>query len=76
MRSETQVLSDIEAAKILGLSPSTLRKWRTGRPCRGPAFLRMGRRVGYRVADIEAWAADQVVSTCDSSGVDRNLYAN
>jgi len=46
-----------EAARRLGLSARTLRRYRvTGG---GPAFHRFGGRVRYRRADLDAWAADE-----------------
>ena len=41
------------AAAALGLSPATLRKYRVRGG--GPAFVRLGSRVVYRRADLEAW---------------------
>ena len=46
-----RVLMTKEAARLLGLSPSTLATWR----CRGsgPPVVRVGRkRVGYRLEDL------------------------
>jgi len=46
-----------EVARRLGLSPSTLRRWRADK--RGPEFIRLGKnprsRVLYRVAAVEDW---------------------
>ncbi len=46
---------------------STLEAWR----ClgRGPAFYRIGRRIAYDVADLEAFAAGQRCETVDSYDV-------
>jgi predicted DNA-binding transcriptional regulator AlpA len=55
---------DVRAtANILGLSVSTLNKWRvTGD---GPHFVKMGRRVAYRDDDIDRWLAERRrASTC------------
>lgn len=43
-----------ELADELGLHPTTLAEWRmiSGR---GPAFIKVGAKVRYRRADIEAW---------------------
>jgi hypothetical protein len=42
---------DVEAAKIIGSSPQTLRNWRQigGR---GPAYTKKGRMVRYRIQDL------------------------
>lgn len=48
-----QGLNDREAAKVLGLSPQTLRNWRAMR--RGPVYRKLHRRVVYLVADLQAF---------------------
>ena len=46
------------AARYLGLSQSTLEKWRvTGA---GPVYRKHGRRVLYRKSDLDAWSDAQV----------------
>lgn len=51
-------LTTNELAKRLRLSPGTLNNWRvTGQ---GPRFLKVGRKVLYPVAEIEAWEAKRV----------------
>ena len=45
-----------EVAELLGVDPSTLRRWRTGRPVQGPPFVPLSARTTvYSVADVEAW---------------------
>jgi hypothetical protein len=48
------LLTDIEAGPVLGgVAPQTMRVWRvTGR---GPDFVRVGRKVRYRMQDLEAF---------------------
>jgi excisionase family DNA binding protein len=47
-----------EAAEVLRLSERTLERMRlTGL---GPAYVKAGRRVLYRQADLEKWVASQV----------------
>jgi hypothetical protein len=41
------------AAAYLGICPRTLDNWRSQR--RGPRFIRVGRRIVYRVQDLEAY---------------------
>ncbi|WP_301485118.1 AlpA family transcriptional regulator [Intrasporangium sp.] len=48
------LLSGHEAAAWLGMSEYTLRRWRC--QGRGPACVRVGRLVRYRVSDLAAWA--------------------
>jgi len=50
-----------EAATRLGLSASTLNKWRT--QGRGPRYVKLGRSVFYRPADLDAWLVDRVRSS-------------
>jgi predicted DNA-binding transcriptional regulator AlpA len=48
------LLDDKAAAALLDLSPGTLSVWRsTGRYCL--PFLKIGRKVRYRRADLLAW---------------------
>lgn len=50
-----------EAARHLSLAPNTLEKLRvTGG---GPRFVKLGRAVRYRMADLEAYIAERVVSS-------------
>ncbi len=54
------VMNDVDAAAYLGMSPNTLRKWRT--TSRGPAYICCGRLKKYRLADLEAYVEKQKVS--------------
>lgn len=51
--SNKSFLTTDEAAEYVGLQKSTLEAWR----CRGggPRFVKMGRAVRYRQADLDAW---------------------
>jgi len=56
-----------EAARHTGLSVSTLNKLRVFGG--GPVFLKLGRRVAYDVADLDAWLASRRRrSTSDDGG--------
>jgi DNA-binding transcriptional MerR regulator len=60
------LLSQREAATMLGLSPRTLERYRcTGF---GPAFRKLGRRVLYRPDDLEAWLAAQLRTSTSDTG--------
>lgn len=50
--------ADDPALLILG-RPSTLAHWRS--EGRGPAYIKMGRRVAYRGSDLNEWLAAQTV---------------
>jgi hypothetical protein len=61
------LLNQQEAAEFCRLSPRTLERWR----CRGggPVYRKLGRRVLYRPADIDAWIAARVrTSTSQTEG--------
>lgn len=47
------VLTVPEAASYLGLAVSTLNKWRCVGG--GPEYLKLGKAVRYRVADLDEW---------------------
>lgn len=47
------LLSTREAAKLLGLSVSTLTKYRVRE--RGPSYIKIGKRILYTAPDLEAW---------------------
>ncbi len=58
------VLNADKVAKKLGLSVSTLAKMRLYGS--GPVYSKLGRRVVYRLADLEAWiAANRFHSTSE-----------
>lgn len=55
------ILNVGNAAERLGVAASTLARWRvTGE---GPDFVRLGRRVGYRLADLDAWVTQNIRSS-------------
>ncbi|MBN8501325.1 MAG: helix-turn-helix domain-containing protein [Sphingomonadales bacterium] len=49
-------------ARLLGLSEITLRKWRVHERREGPAWIKCGKAVRYREADLQEWLARQTVS--------------
>ena len=54
------VVSTDEAARRLGMSPRTLERWRLEH--RGPAYVKLGKRRCYRVADLHAFITAGTVS--------------
>ena len=53
MTNDPLTLTAGQAAKLVGLAPSTLAKLRLSG--NGPLYCKLGRRVVYRRADLEAW---------------------
>jgi excisionase family DNA binding protein len=53
------MLRPAAAAEYLGVSPSTLQRWRTQTGL-GPRFLRIGCQIMYRQEDLDEYIADQV----------------
>lgn len=54
----TAHLTQHQLARRWGLSPRTLERWRWIGT--GPAFLKIGGRVAYRVEDIDAWETQRL----------------
>jgi transposase-like protein len=49
-----------ELARMLGVDPSTLRRWRTARPRQGPPFICLSSRVTlYSMPDVRRWLASR-----------------
>lgn len=55
------LLNEQTTAEFLGVTLASLRKWRWEK--RGPAFIKLGRLIRYRKADLEAWLDRQTVRT-------------
>jgi predicted DNA-binding transcriptional regulator AlpA len=47
------LLSEVDAAELLGLSTRTLQSWRMQET--GPDYVRAGRAIRYRRRDLLAW---------------------
>ena len=54
------VVTTDEAARRLGVSPRTLERWRL--ESRGPAYVKLGKRRCYRLADLESFLTAGTVS--------------
>ena len=66
-----RLLTETEAAELLGFSKNTLRAWRvTGRPHGDspPQFVKCGRSVRYRLSTLLTWMDNQ---PCHRSTSDR-----
>jgi len=45
-----------ELADLLGVDPSSVRRWRTSNPLQGPPFVRLSSRLTiYSSGDVESW---------------------
>lgn len=53
------LMDEFTLADFLGVAVQTVRKWRWQRS--GPSFVKTGRLVRYRLADVEAWLDRQTV---------------
>jgi hypothetical protein len=51
-------LHQVELARRWQISPRTLERWRWLQ--QGPAYLKVGGRVVYRLSDVEAYEAEQL----------------
>jgi predicted DNA-binding transcriptional regulator AlpA len=57
---DNKLLNNSEAAEFLGMSPDTLPRWRWAGI--GPAYLKVGRSIKYRRADLEAFLNESRVN--------------
>jgi excisionase family DNA binding protein len=57
-----------EAAKRLGVTARTLANWRW--QGRGPRFVRVGRKIRFRLSDLAAWLDTQTRASTTDRGVD------
>jgi excisionase family DNA binding protein len=55
------LLMEVQAAKLLSVSPRTLQNWRIAGE--GPPFIRIGRAIRYRREDILRWIEAHTVSS-------------
>jgi hypothetical protein len=63
--TQRRTLTPKEVGKIYGLNPLTLANLRCQR--RGPRYYRIGRKIVYKVADIESYLFAHPVHTLDSA---------
>jgi hypothetical protein len=62
MDVDQELLTQAALARRWKVSPRTLERWRwLGR---GPQYMKVGGQVRYRSADVEAYEAEQLRSTC------------
>jgi transposase-like protein len=57
-----------ELARMLGVDPSTLRRWRTARPRQGPPFVCLSSRVTlYSAHDVRRWLATRRIDPAQAA---------
>jgi hypothetical protein len=61
LRDRFELLSPADLSALIGVDERTLAVWRAQR--RGPDFVKLGRNVFYRRADIVAWVELNVSPT-------------
>lgn len=65
MFDETKLyMANAPALDVLG-TPSTQAHWRA--EGRGPAFIKLGRRVAYKGADLNAWIESRTVRPMEAT---------
>ena len=60
IRKQLGLLTEEELAAALGNSPSTLELWRGSGSGKGPAWVKLGKRIFYRLQDVENWIRGNV----------------
>ncbi|WP_339033395.1 helix-turn-helix domain-containing protein [Bradyrhizobium symbiodeficiens] len=55
--STDELIDPLQVAGALNVKPQTLTAWRT--LGKGPVFVKVGKRVFYRRADVESWLGAQ-----------------
>ena len=60
-RPPATLMSVEQAADFLGLAVSTLNKWRCYGD--GPAFIKMGRSVRYRITDLNEYVENRLAES-------------
>lgn len=64
-QGNNELLDTEEAARFLGIARNTLEVWRSAGRYALP-FVRVGRRIKYRRADLDTWLASR--TACQTSG--------
>ncbi len=62
-------LDQIELSRRWTISPRTLERWRWRNE--GPAYLKIGGRVVYRLEDVEAYEQQRLRQAAPQAGADR-----
>ena len=68
MGTDERWLSTHEVAAMLGVDPSTVRRWRSSRPPQGPPFVKVSpRRTIYSATDVQGWLHARRVDPAEST---------
>ncbi len=66
--NEQRLVTEKQAAKLLSVSPRTLRNWRTRGG--GPRFVKIsGRCIRYSIADINEWTKKRTKRSTSDLGI-------
>ena len=60
-------LNTFDAAAYLGVKRGTMEVWRS--LGKGPRYIKLGTRVVYEIADLDAFAASRIVETVDTAPI-------
>jgi hypothetical protein len=63
LRDAFELLSPTDLSALIGVDERTLAVWRSSPRPRGPDFVKLGRAVFYRRADVTAWIELNVTPT-------------
>ena len=63
---DIRLLSEHDAARVLGVKPATLRRWRWAG--RGPGFHKIGRAVRYRLGELANFIDDAARRSTTDTG--------
>lgn len=66
MQANSDLLATAAAAPYIKHAESTMNRWRVEGS--GPPFIKLGRKVFYRKADLDAWLERHVVSSTSEAG--------
>ena len=72
-RTMDDLLDTRQLAARLDLQPATLEQWRWS--SKGPAYVKLGGRVRYRVQDLESWIESRERRSTSDTGDEDGLPA-
>lgn len=72
--TDEQLLPEKTAAKLLAISPRTLRNWRV--KGKGPQYVKVSSRaIRYRYGDLIRWSESQTRTSTSDRGILKNLLS-